>query len=130
MTRDVSITDAVLDEAKLRQERIVTSKTGAVVTFLGIVRPTENDIPIAALDYEAFEPMARRQFDLILNQIANKWPIEAIQVVHRIGKVAAGEPSLWVEVRASHRKEAFAACQFLIDEMKQFVPIWKRAITK
>jgi molybdopterin synthase catalytic subunit len=53
-----------------------------------------------------------------------------LRVVHRIGLVAAGEASLWIEVVAPHRGEAFAACQFLIDEMKRVVPIWKKAVTR
>ena len=57
-----------------------------------------------------------------------KWPIESVRLAHRIGPVQAGETSLWVEVVAPHRGEAFAACQFLIDEMKKRVPIWKKPL--
>ena len=63
---------------------------------------------------------------LLFDEIEKRWPIESIRVVHRLGLVPVNEPSLWVEVIAPHRGEAFAACQWLIDQMKQVVPIWKK----
>ena len=72
--------------------------------------------------------MARHQFELIFQEIEKRWPIESVRLVHRVGLVKVNEPSLWVEVVAAHRGEAFAACQFLIDEMKRIVPIWKKAV--
>lgn len=98
---------------------------GAAAYFAGVVRETEGEARISAIDYEAFREMAEHQFAKIFQQIENRWPIESIKVVHRIGLVKVNEPSLWVEVIAPHRGEAFAACQFLIDEMKRVVPIWK-----
>jgi molybdopterin synthase catalytic subunit len=99
-----------------------------VIYFLGVVREQEAEKTITALEYEAFEKMAVHQFEKIFELIAAKWPIESVRVVHRIGAVRVNEPSLWVEVTAPHRGEAFAACQFLIDEMKKVVPIWKRPV--
>ena len=81
---------------------------------------------IAGFDYEAFQKMVEHQFNLLFDQVAKQWPIESVRLVHRIGLVKVNEPSLWVEVIAPHRGEAFAACQWLIDEMKRVVPIWKR----
>ena len=101
---------------------------GAVVVFHGVVRGTEDGESIRAIDYEANESMARHQFELIFDAIEKQWPAESIRLVHRVGEVAVNEASLWVEVIAPHRAEAFAACQFLIDEMKAKVPIWKRAL--
>ena len=101
---------------------------GAVVTFHGVVRGTEDGESIRAIDYEANEEMARHQFELISAAIGKQWPVESIRLKHRVGEVAVNEASLWVEVIAPHRAEAFAACQFLIDEMKKKVPIWKRAL--
>jgi molybdopterin synthase catalytic subunit len=72
--------------------------------------------------------MAVHQFGKIFDEVEKRWPVESIKLVHRIGSVAVSEPSLWVEVCAPHRGEAFSACQFLIDEMKKVVPIWKRPI--
>jgi molybdopterin synthase catalytic subunit len=101
---------------------------GAVVYFLGVVRGSEGDKAIRAIEYEAFDRMVERQFNLLFDEIEKRWPIESVRLVHRIGMVKVNEPSLWVEVVAPHRGEAFAACQWLIDEMKQVVPIWKRAL--
>ena len=70
--------------------------------------------------------MARHQFGLIFAAIDKRWPVESVRLIHRVGIVSVNEPSLWVEVIAPHRAEAFAACQFLINEMKEKVPIWKR----
>jgi molybdopterin synthase catalytic subunit len=94
------------------------------------VRGTEESQSIAALEYEAFQEMARHQFDLIFQEMEKRWPIESVRLVHRVGVVKVNEPSLWVEVAAPHRGEAFAACQFLIDEMKRVVPIWKKTVAK
>lgn len=96
--------------------------------FSGSVRDTEGGAPIRGIRYEAYEAMARHQFLKIFDQIERRWPIQSIRLVHRIGAVCAGEPSILVEVTSAHRAEAFAACQFLIEEMKQRVPIWKHPL--
>ncbi|MBM40366.1 MAG: molybdenum cofactor biosynthesis protein MoaE [Acidobacteria bacterium] len=108
--------------------RQMSDGMGAVVTFHGVVRGEENGAPITAINYEANEPMAQHQFELIFGAMEKQWPLESVRLIHRLGVVPVNEPSLWVEVVAAHRAEAFAACQFLIDEMKQKVPIWKRAL--
>jgi molybdopterin synthase catalytic subunit len=128
MTRQLTITTKPIDEAALLAERKMSSGMGAVVYFLGVVRGSEGDKAIRAIEYEAFDRMVERQFNLLFDEIEKRWPIESVRLVHRIGMVKVNEPSLWVEVVAPHRGEAFAACQWLIDEMKQVVPIWKRAL--
>ena len=110
------------------RERSISRGMGAAIYFLGIVREQEGEKEIAALDYEAFEKMAVHQFHKIFDEVERRWPIETVRLVHRVGKVSVNEPSLWVEVTAPHRGEAFQACQFLIDEMKKVVPIWKRPV--
>ena len=129
MKRRVVITSQPIDERALVGERQMSAGMGAVVYFSGVVRGVEEGQTIAAIDYEAFDKMAYHQFDLILDQIQKRWPIESIRLVHRIGRVDINVPSLWVEVVAPHRGEAFAACQFLIDEMKRTVPIWKKPLS-
>jgi len=99
---------------------------GAVVTFHGVVRGTEDGEAIAAIDYEANEEMARHQFGLIFDALEERCPVESVRLVHRLGVVPANEVSLRVEIMAPHRAEAFEACQFLINEMKDKVPIWKK----
>ena len=128
MLRDLTIKAGPIDEASLVAQRTMSPDMGAAVYFAGVVRGSEGDAAIAAIDYEAFEPMARHQFGLLFDEIEKRWPLESIRLVHRIGVVKVGEPSLWVEVVAPHRAEAFAAGQWLIDEMKRIVPIWKNPV--
>ncbi len=130
MKRELTITTRPIKEATLLRERRISKTMGAVVCFLGVVRGTEAGAAIRAIEYEAFETMVRRQFSLLFDQMAKRWPIESVRLVHRVGVVKVNEPSLWVEVVAPHRGEAFAACQWLIDEMKRIVPIWKKPLAK
>ncbi len=102
---------------------------GAVIYFVGVVRGSEHEKKISAIEYEAFQKMAEHQFNLLFDEIEKRWPIESVRLLHRVGVVKVGEPSLWVEVVAPHRGEAFAACQWLIDEMKRVVPIWKKPVS-
>jgi molybdopterin synthase catalytic subunit len=128
MKRSLLITDLPIDEAALTAERQMSTGVGAAVYFAGVVRDSEGPASIIAINYETFQKMAEHQFEKIFDEIAKRWPVESIRLVHRIGIVKVNEPSLWVEVIAPHRGEAFAACQFLIDEMKKTVPIWKRPV--
>ena len=129
MQRNLVITTRPIDEPALQAARKLDAGMGAVVTFLGVVRNTEAGAAISALEYESFERMAGHQFNLLFDEMEKRWPIESVRLVHRIGVVKVNEPSLWVEVVAPHRGEAFAACQWLIDRMKQVVPIWKKPLT-
>ncbi len=129
MDRELTITDQPIDEPALLTKRRLPPNMGAVIYFIGAVRDSESGAPIQAIEYEAFEKMARHQFELLFDQIEKRWPVQSIRLVHRIGRVNAGEASLWVELVATHRGEAFAACQWLIDEMKKVVPIWKRPVS-
>ena len=126
MKTQLTITPDTIDEATLIAERQLSENMGAVVIFHGVVRGEEAGESITALDYEANEEMARHQFGMIFAEIDKRWPVESVRLIHRVGIVSVNEPSLWVEVIAPHRAEAFAACQFLINQMKQKVPIWKR----
>jgi molybdopterin synthase catalytic subunit len=129
MKKQVTITAEPIDEPALLSQRVMSQGMGAVVCFLGVVRGTEGNANISALDYEVFQNMAEHQIDLLLDEAARRWPIESVRLVHRVGLVKANEPSLWVEVVAPHRGEAFAACQWLIDELKRVVPIWKKPVS-
>jgi len=128
MRRQLTISRDPLDETALLSRRSLSRGMGAVVYFLGVVRADEEGASIEALDYEAFERMAEHQFNLLFDELEKRWPVESVRLVHRLGRVKVNEPSLWVEVVAPHRGEAFAACQWLIDEMKRVVPIWKQAV--
>jgi molybdopterin synthase catalytic subunit len=128
MNRQLSFPTAPIDEAALLATRRASDGMGAVVYFLGVVRSVEAGSPINALEYESFQRMAEHQFHLLFDELEKKWPVESVRVIHRLGVINVNEPSLWVEVVAPHRSEAFAACQWLIDRMKQVVPIWKKPV--
>lgn len=129
MKRELTITAEPIDEPALLRRRELSRNMGAVVQFLGYVRGDEEGRAISAIEYEAFEKMVTHQFGLLFDEIERRWPVESARLVHRIGVVKVGEPSLWVEIVAPHRGEAFAACQWLIDEMKRVVPIWKKPVS-
>lgn len=129
MRCELTITDEPIDETALVAARHLSDGMGAVIQFVGVVRAQEAAETITGIDYEAFREMAEHQFQLLFAQMENRWPIESVRLVHRLGLVKVNEPSLWVEIVAPHRGEAFAACQWLIDEMKRVVPIWKRPIS-
>ena len=129
MTRKLTITTQPIDESALFSQRQMSHGMGAVVYFAGVVRGIEEGQTIGAIEYEAFQRMVEHQFNLIFQEMEKRWPIESVRLVHRVGVVKVNEPSLWVEVVAPHRGEAFAACQYLIDEMKRVVPIWKKPIS-
>ena len=106
----------------------MSSGMGAVVYFLGVVRGAEEKRSSPPSNTKRSSKMAEHQFNLLFDEMEKRWPIESVRLVHRIGVVKVNEPSLWVEVVAPHRGEAFAACQWLIDEMKRVVPIWKKPV--
>ena len=128
MKRQLAIITERIDEAALISQRQMSRGMGAAVYFLGVVRGTEEGESIKAIEYEAFQRMVEHQFNLLFDDMEKRWPIESVRVVHRIGVVEVNESSLWVEVIAPHRAEGFAACQWLIDEMKRMVPIWKKTV--
>jgi len=128
MKRSLRLSTEPIDESLSVRERQASDKSGAVIYFLGTVRREEEGSLISAIEYEAFQAMAEHQFNLLFDEMEKRWPIQSVRLIHRIGIVKVSEPSLWVEVVAPHRGEAFAACQWLIDEMKRVVPIWKKPL--
>ncbi|PAW76739.1 MAG: molybdenum cofactor biosynthesis protein MoaE [Pedosphaera sp. Tous-C6FEB] len=128
MFRSLTISADPINEPALVAVRRMTAGMGAAVYFSGVVRGSEGSQAIAAIEYECFLPMAEHQFHKLFDELAQRWPVESVRLAHRIGVVNVGESSLWVEVIAAHRGEAFAACQWLIDEMKRVVPIWKKPV--
>lgn len=101
---------------------------GAVVTFLGTVRDLTGDEVTVALEYEAYPEMAERTMTEIADEVGRRWPVGAVAMVHRLGRLEVGEISVAVAVSSPHRADAFAACQHAIDRLKEVVPIWKKDI--
>lgn len=99
---------------------------GAVLVFTGTTRRWTGDQETAQLHYEAYEPMALVELQQLGEEASARWPIARCLLVHRLGDVAVGEASVLVGVASGHRAEAFEACRWLIDTLKDRVPIWKR----
>ena len=106
----------------------IPAETGAVVDFWGVVRLTENNALIAGIDYEAHVAMAEHQLRAVAQDAAERFPIRQVQITHRIGFVAAGEASLLVRVGSGHRAEAFRAAEWIVEQLKKRVPIWKHPV--
>ncbi|QSR89496.1 molybdopterin synthase catalytic subunit [Methylacidiphilum caldifontis] len=104
-------------------------ETGAIIEFWGVVRLMEKGKKIAGLDYEAYQPMAKKILYEIAEELSKKYPCKKIEVHHRLGAVAVGEPSLFIRIFGKHRMEAFQFAQEYIDKLKAEVPIWKNPLT-
>jgi molybdopterin synthase catalytic subunit len=98
---------------------------GAVTSFLGIVRNENLNRRVTYLEYEAYEPLALRALERIRTEVRDRWPAVELGIHHRIGRLAIGESSVAIAAASSHRAEAFAACRYAIERVKQIVPIWK-----
>ena len=99
---------------------------GAVVVFLGTTRSENAGRRVIRLEYEAFASMAIAEMRRLAEQATRRWGLRRVAMAHRIGRVPVGEASVAIVVSAGHRAEAFAACHWLIDRLKEIVPIWKR----
>ncbi len=101
---------------------------GAVVVFLGVVRGVDEGRKVRYLEYDAYAPMAEKELRRIGDEIAERWPEARIAICHRFGHLEVGETALVIAASASHRAEAFEACRYAIDRIKEVVPIWKKEV--
>ena len=101
---------------------------GGSVLFLGSVRRSEEDGPVAAIEYSAYEEMVAAELERILAEAQQRWPGAKLAALHRVGTIPAGEPSIGIAAAMPHRAEAFAACRYVIEEVKRRVPVWKREV--
>jgi molybdopterin synthase catalytic subunit len=101
------------------------SGMGAVATFLGLVRDHNQGRRVLHLVYEAYEPLAERALKTIVAEAREQWPATVLVIHHRIGKLAIGEASVAIAAASPHRADAFAACRYAIERVKQIAPIWK-----
>ena len=99
---------------------------GAVVTFLGLVRNHNAGRRVRHLEYEAFEPLALNVFMRIAGEVQEHWPGARLALHHRTGRLEIGEASVAIAVASTHRADAYAACRYAIERVKQIAPIWKR----
>lgn len=100
--------------------------SGGLVTFIGSVREVSEGKKVRRLEYEAYEPMALEKLQQVVDEARERWPVQAMAVQHRLGTLAIGEDAVIIAVSCPHRAEAFAACQYAIDRLKEIVPIWKK----
>ncbi len=121
----ITITNAPLDHSTLT-EQVRSPLAGAVCTFLGTTREITGDRRTAHLDYEAYPGMAEKKLGELEAEARQRWPLVEVAIAHRVGKLELGEISVVVAVSSPHRKASFEACEWLMDTIKQEVPIWKR----
>ena len=101
---------------------------GAFVTFVGTVRDTNEGRDVDYLEYEAYPGMAERKMAEIGDEIRQRWGLERVAMAHRLGRCAIGDASIVISVASPHRKEAFEACHYAINRVKEIVPIWKKEV--
>jgi molybdopterin synthase catalytic subunit len=106
----------------------MSAETGGIDVFIGTVRNQTKGKSVVRLEFEAYEPMALLEIEKILAQAAEKWPVQKALVRHRTGVLQVGEVPVVIAVAATHRAAAFDACRFIIDTLKETVPIWKKEI--
>ena len=124
----IDLTDQPLDLAPM-MAHLHAASAGGVCVFVGVTREDQQgDQKLLALDYSAYDAMARKQLEDLADRARAKWPIQRLVLVHRIGRVALAEPSVVVGVATPHRPESFEACRWLIDTLKSELTVWKKDI--
>jgi len=117
---------------KLDRQKIISSverpESGGICTFFGTVRNHSKDRKVNRLEFEAYKDMALKELMKIASNIEEKWSVNGIAIHHRIGKVEIGEDAVVIAISADHRDEAFKACRYAIDTLKETVPIWKKEV--
>jgi molybdopterin synthase catalytic subunit len=122
-----AITADPLDPAAL-VEAVRRDESGAVALFYGVVRNENKGRSVQYLEYDAYPEMAIKKMKEVADEVRARFPVTGVGVLHRIGRLEIGETSLLVAVSSGHRKEAFEACHFAVDRIKEIVPIWKKEV--
>jgi molybdopterin synthase catalytic subunit len=121
------IVDGPIEKIAL-EDAVRTDADGAVIVFRGVARRFSRGRDVVHLEYEAYPEMAEKVMAEIGDEMKTRWPITEVAIVHRTGVLEIGQASVAIAVSAPHRGEAFAACQYAIDRLKQIVPIWKKEV--
>ncbi|MES2771266.1 MAG: molybdopterin synthase catalytic subunit MoaE [Pseudomonadota bacterium] len=121
--------DLAAEFSALRAQLSRPAQTGALVNFVGLVRDMNEGEPVSQLSLEHYPGMSEKALQAIAAEASARWPIQAVRVVHRVGDLAPSEQIVFVGVSAAHRQEAFAACAFIVDQLKTRAPFWKREST-
>lgn len=125
MTNRASITRSAIDPAAV-VSAVASPGHGATVLFVGTVRDLNDGREVEGLDYSAYEAMAHDELDRIVGEAHARHPGTAVVAIHRIGALALGDVAIAIAAAHAHRAEAFDAARYVIEEVKQRVPIWKR----
>jgi len=123
----IEITDQPIDKNKIISAA-ESLEAGALNVFIGTVRAKTANKKVIRLEYECYEPMAVSEIEKIFEEASQRWPILKVAISHRIGILQLGDEAVVLAVSTPHRKESFEACQFIIDTLKQTVPIWKKEV--
>ena len=123
---EIRESDFSVDDVIARMKR---REVGAIVTFLGTVRGRSKGREVEKLQFETYKEMAMEKLKEIKEIAMRRFEIEDVAIIHRVGALAVSGSIVLIAVSAEHRKDAFAACEFLIDELKNVVPIWKKEFT-
>ncbi|MEK6478723.1 molybdenum cofactor biosynthesis protein MoaE [Catalinimonas sp. 4WD22] len=126
-TRDILLSDQPLD-INTALEAVNDGSAGAVDIFIGTVRNKTQERAVVRLEYEAYDSMAIKEMEKLAEETASKWPVAKIAIHHRKGTLYIGDIAVIIAVSTPHRQEAFEACKYTIDTLKQSVPIWKKEI--
>ncbi len=121
------VVDHVIDERAVVQS-VEDPGAGAICTFEGVVRDNSRGKRVLYLEYEAYAEMAAKQMQQIAAEMKTRWQVLHVSIVHRTGRLQIGEASVFIAVSSPHRAEAFEACRFAIDRLKQIVPVWKKEV--
>ena len=123
----IQLTPHPIDVASVIRS-VQADEAGAVNAFVGTVRQHTAKRRVVRLEFEAYEPMALREMEKLAATAKQRWSVQQIAMHHRLGTLHVGEVAVVIAVATAHRQEAFEACQYAIDTLKQTVPIWKREI--
>ena len=110
-------------------QSVRTNNAGAIVTFIGVVRGESEGRNVEKLEFQAYKEMAISELERIQDATCQRFPVNRVVIVHRTGSLNVGDKILGIAVSAPHRDEAFKACRFVLEELKETVPIWKKEFT-
>jgi len=119
------LTDKPIPIEKLTAE-LKHQSCGGIAIFMGRIRSHNHGKKVKSLNYEAYEPMVKSVFSQITDEAIREFRVHEVKIVHRLGDLKIGDVAVWIGVQSGHRGETFAACQYVIDELKKRAPIWKK----
>lgn len=127
---DIQLIQTPIDVAKCTGWVTEAPEAGGIAIFIGTVRKQTRGKEVVRLEFEAYEAMAIKEMKKIVEESCKKWPLQRVNLHHRTGNLNVGEIPVFIGVASAHRAAAFEACQYIIDTLKQTVPIWKKEVFK